>query len=75
MGELELQVTGMTCAHCERAVAAELSALAAAEDVEVDVTTGRVRVTHSAPLVRDEVERAIADAGYELAGWPSGDHA
>ena len=75
MGELELVVTGMTCAHCERAVAAELSALAAVEDVEVDVATGRVRVTYSAPLVRGEVQRAIADAGYELAGWPSGDHA
>ncbi|MGD9515341.1 heavy-metal-associated domain-containing protein [Mycolicibacterium sp.] len=75
MGELDLQVTGMTCEHCERAVAAELSTLAAVEDLEVDAATGIVRITHSTPLVRGEVERAIADAGYELAGWPSGDHA
>lgn len=75
MSELELRVPGMTCEHCERAVAAEVSALAAVEDVEVDAQTGIVRIAYSAPLVRADVEQAIIDAGYELASWPSGDHA
>jgi hypothetical protein len=54
-------------------VAAELSTLDAVEDIDVDAATGLVRITHSEPLVRGEVERAIVDAGYELVSWPSED--
>ncbi|WP_375383949.1 heavy-metal-associated domain-containing protein [uncultured Microbacterium sp.] len=69
MAELEFWVDGMTCAHCERAVTAELAAVDGVADVRVDVASGRVQVTHDAPLSRTAVERAIDDAGYELRSW------
>lgn len=75
MNELELQVNGMTCEHCERALTAELSVLAAVEDLDIDVATGRVLITHSMALDRGEVERAIADAGFDLEQSPSEDNA
>lgn len=70
---LELWVNGMTCAHCERAVTAELSSLASVESVRVDAASGRIELTHSAALSRITVRQAIEDAGYKLKAW-SVDH-
>lgn len=70
---LELWVNGMTCAHCERAVTAELSSLAGVEEVRVDAVSGRIRLTHAVPLEPTVIARAIEQAGYELKSW-SADH-
>jgi copper chaperone CopZ len=61
-------VTGMTCGHCVQAVTGELTRLPGVRDVDVDLPTGAVRVTSSAPLPIDEVRTAVDEAGYELAG-------
>lgn len=74
MAELEFWVDGMSCAHCARAVTAELSALDGVDDVRVDVVSGRVQVTHDAPLLQAVVAQAIHDAGYELRFWPADLH-
>jgi copper chaperone CopZ len=60
-------VTGMTCAHCVRAVTSELSELSGVADVQVDLTSGAVTVTSAAPLPIDVVRAAVDEAGYELA--------
>lgn len=60
-------VTGMTCGHCVASVTEELLELAGVEDVDVALDTGAVTVTSSGPLARDVVERAVAEAGYQLA--------
>lgn len=73
MATLEFWVNGMTCAHCERAITAELSLLVGVEEVQVNAVSGRVRLTHAAPLGRLVIARAIEDAGYELKSW-STDH-
>lgn len=69
--ELELRVNGMTCAHCEHAVNAELSALPGVENVRADAASGQVRITHDAALDRTAVERAIESAGYGMRSWPT----
>jgi len=74
VSELELQVSGMTCVHCERAVTAELVRLDGVNDVDANAETGRVRITCSAPLGRAEIEQAISDAGYALTSWSSEGH-
>ncbi len=61
-------VTGMTCDHCVRAVTSELSELPGVESVQVDLGSGAVTVTSSAPLAEDAVRAAVDEAGYELAG-------
>ena len=60
-------VTGMTCDHCARSVASEISALTGVTDVNVDVQTGDVSVHSDAPLDPDQVREAVEEAGYSLA--------
>ena len=61
------QVIGMTCDHCAGAVAGELTGIAGVVDVRVDVPTGQVTVTSTAPLTTADVRDAIDEAGYQLA--------
>jgi copper ion binding protein len=60
-------VTGMTCDHCVRAVREEVSGLPGVQSVDVDLASGAVHVTSSAPLARDDVAAAVDEAGYALA--------
>jgi copper chaperone CopZ len=59
------EVTGMTCAHCQAAVQAEVGAVPGVTGVQVDVTTGRVEVHGDADAAA--VRAAIEEAGYAAA--------
>jgi copper chaperone CopZ len=61
-------VTGMTCAHCVRAVTEELSALPGVYEVRVDLASGTATVTSADPLPVESVRAAVDEAGYDLAG-------
>jgi copper chaperone CopZ len=56
----------MHCAHCERAVREELSAVPGVEAVDVDLDT-KVVVVHGQRLEDQALRGAIAEAGYEAA--------
>ena len=56
----------MHCAHCERAVSEELSAVPGVESVAVDLETKRV-VVHGRELDDAALRAAIDEAGYEAA--------
>lgn len=60
-------VTGMTCDHCSRSVAAEVGALAGVTDVDVDLATGKVTVTSEQPVSHEQIREAVTEAGYTLA--------
>jgi copper chaperone len=60
-------VTGMTCGHCVASVTEELLEITGVEDVDVVLASGAVTVTSAQPLPRDVVDRAVREAGYELA--------
>ena len=61
-------VEGMTCDHCMHAVTDELQALTGVTSVDVDLTTGTVRVDTTRTLTDDEVSEALDEAGaYALA--------
>lgn len=68
MSEATYTVTGMTCEHCVRAVSEEVGRLAGVTDVRVDLGSGAVTVTSTAPLADADVAAAVDEAGYELAG-------
>lgn len=62
MTAIELMVEGMTCDNCVKHVTAALRPLAGVQDVDVDLASGRVRITgdaDSAALIE-----ALDDAGY-----------
>ena len=60
-----LQVQGMTCGHCERAVTQAVQALDPAAEVRIDRAANRVDVASTQP--RDALAAAIAEEGYEVA--------
>ena len=60
-------VTGMTCDACVRHVREEVAALPGVRDVDVDLSSGRVRVTADRPVGADQVRGAVEEAGYRLA--------
>jgi copper chaperone len=66
VGSTTFTVTGMTCAHCERAVTEEISAVAGVDSVSVDLATGTVSVTAGRPVDRADIAAAVDEAGYVL---------
>ena len=66
IGSTTFTVTGMTCAHCQRAVTEEISAVAGVESVTVDLTSGSVTVTADRPVDRADIAAAVDEAGYVL---------
>ena len=60
-------VTGMTCGHCVASVTEEVQEIAGVEDVSVDLPTGAVSITSTAPLEESAVRAAVEEAGYQLA--------
>ncbi len=60
---MELRVSGMTCAHCVRAVSAAVAAVPGVSHVSVDLESGRVRL-EGTPDPAD-VRAAIEAEGYQ----------
>ena len=61
----EYTVLGMTCDHCVRSVAEEVSAVAGVQNVDVELASGRLVVAGDAS--EQAVRDAVAEAGYEVA--------
>jgi copper chaperone len=68
MAPIVIKVSGMTCEHCVNAVRTEISGLPGVTDVDVDLTSGDVRIV-AEPVPDSAALRAAVDAaGYEMAG-------
>lgn len=65
MSVQEFQVQGMTCNHCRQAVERALGELPGVQSVDVDLASGRVRLSGEVPL-RD-IQAAIEEEGFSLA--------
>jgi copper chaperone CopZ len=63
--EIEYQVTGMTCGHCEMSVREEVGEVPGVEKIDVSAATGRLVVTASQPVEDAAVLAAVSDAGYQ----------
>ncbi|MFC4590738.1 heavy-metal-associated domain-containing protein [Sphaerisporangium corydalis] len=60
-------VTGMTCGHCVSSVKEEVGEVPGVSGVQVDLGSGRVEVTGTAPLDDAAIRAAIEEAGYQVA--------
>jgi copper chaperone CopZ len=67
IGSTTFTVSGMTCAHCQRAVTEEISGVDGVESVSVDLASGTVTVTAGRPVDRADIAAAVDEAGYALA--------
>jgi len=66
MTEKSYTIVGMTCDHCVLSVREEVSELAGIAAVDVDLTSGRLRL-RGQDIADAAVRDAVADAGYEVA--------
>ena len=57
-------ISGMTCAHCVRAV---FTSLAGVEGIDrADVTIGKAVIKHNGTVAPEDIRAAIALAGYNV---------
>lgn len=64
-----INVSGMTCGHCEAAVKEELGALPEVTEVSVELNPGAtspVTITSASELDDAAVRAAVDEAGYEV---------
>lgn len=69
MGTTTVKATGLTCNHCAMSVTEELEELAPVTGVSVEVVKGgesTVTIEHSEPLAEDQIDAAIAEAGFSV---------
>lgn len=62
---LRVQVSGMTCSHCAARVENALNGIDGVW-AKVDLGSGSALVRMKAPVPREQLERAVAQAGYTL---------
>jgi copper chaperone len=70
----DVLVDGMTCSHCVMSVTEEISGIDGVENVSVDLNAGgtsRVTIHSAAPIAAAQVQAAVEEAGYTLAGNPA----
>jgi copper chaperone CopZ len=60
-------ISGMTCAHCVRAVFTSLAGVAGID--RADVSIGRAVIEHDGSVTPEQIRDAIAIAGYEVTGF------
>ena len=68
MEQTTLQVSGMSCGHCEKAVKTALLELDGVNEVTVSLTSGQVEVEFDASKVSlSQLKEAVEDQGYDVA--------
>ena len=65
MGEVILQVKGMTCGGCKKSVETGVSSLEGVEKVNVELQTGKVEVSFNDTRVDiEKIKSAVQNKGY-----------
>lgn len=65
MKRITLEVTGMTCGHCEQAVARALQQVEGIERVAVSHAKGRATVDAASTADSQRLVQAVQEEGYE----------
>lgn len=67
MENVTLNVSGMSCGHCVKAVEENVGKLNGVNSVKVDLDSGKVEVAfESEKLSLDTIKETIDDQGYEV---------
>jgi copper chaperone len=65
MEKIILNVSGMSCEHCVRAVKSAVEDLGNAKVVDISLETGKVTVEYDAPKISlEEIKNAIIEEDY-----------
>jgi len=66
--QTKLKVEGMSCSHCENAVKTAVSAINGVTNVDVDLKTGFVLITHDESVMESVIKNEIEEQGYDVVG-------
>jgi copper chaperone len=67
MENITLEVKGMSCGHCVKAVEGSVGKLKGVSDVKVDLENGKVNVEYDSSKVNlSEIKETIDDQGYDV---------
>lgn len=65
--QITLDVRGMTCGHCEKAVKGALEELEGVQGVEVHLESNRVDVAYDdAKVTKTQMKEAVEEQGYDV---------
>lgn len=64
--ETILIIDGMTCSHCESSVTKALKEVSGVENVDVDLSTKEVKVTHN-DASNEKLKEAVEDIGFDVS--------
>jgi len=67
MKKVTLNVSGMSCGHCEKAVKGALLAVEGVENVDVELKTGKVEVQAADNISEQALKDAVEEQGYDVA--------
>ena len=62
-----VSISGMSCAHCVRAVFTSLAGVEGINRAEVSI--GRAVIEHDKRVTPEQIRDAVAVAGYEVTDW------
>ncbi|MGF2617710.1 copper chaperone CopZ [Rossellomorea vietnamensis] len=67
MEQITLNVSGMSCGHCVKAVEGSVGELNGVQSVQVNLDSGKVDVTYNSDEVSlDTIKETIDDQGYDV---------
>ncbi|MEK4129661.1 copper chaperone CopZ [Solibacillus sp. FSL W8-0474] len=67
MENVILNVNGMTCGHCVKAVETSVGALAGVQEVKVDLAEKKVAVAYNEDAVTvEQIKETIDEQGYDV---------
>ena len=64
----EIEITGMSCGHCEGKVVKELLRIAGVSEATASSETGSALITSEREVSLELVQHAVELAGYKVAG-------
>ncbi|CDQ19929.1 cation transporter [Halobacillus karajensis] len=64
--ETTLKVEGMTCGHCKSAVEGALKEVDGVNEVNVNLETGQVKVSHADSANKVEMREVVEEQGYDV---------
>ncbi len=70
MEKVTINVEGMSCGHCVKAIEGSVGKLAGVSKATVDLENGKVDVEYSAAEVSiEKIKEAIDDQGYDVSSF------
>lgn len=66
--EYSLNIGGMKCENCAKKITSLLEKIPGIEKAVASVKDGKIDIVSSLPVVRETVEKAVKEAGFDFKG-------